>query len=490
MDEHEVKLLVNDLPLPDAADLFAGVGEWSEESIALEATYFDTTDLRLTRAGVSLRWRSDGAWTVKTPVDNAGDALVRHEHEFEGAAESPPAFVQELVLGWTRGARLEEVAHISTRRRRWRLLVHNEPSVEVDDDQVATTSPFALSAEFHEVEIELLSPDGRDAFHEVVERVRRRVGRTESPLPKIARALGPDALRAPDVPHPGRITRRASLGELFQWRVATSVYHFVNDDHRVRLGDEASAIHQARVATRRLRADLQLFAPLFTGCASHDLQVELQWIGGLLGGVRDTDVMLARLRDHAIAAGEADRVDSLLAQLDHARDEQRTILLDAMGSPRYTRLLDELVDLVNRPSPRPRRAAWRASRHAPDLTNRSWKKLRRTVQALPDNPSDDQLHAVRKRAKHLRYAVEAVEPVTGAKTNRLARRATQLQDVLGEHHDAVVAAQWLADTAIPSDTDDAFVAGELAATFRAEADTMRRHWRKAWKRTRRAHANL
>ncbi len=490
MDECEVKLLLDGPALPEAADLFAGIGEWSEESIALQAAYFDTADLRLTRAGVSLRWRSDGAWTVKTPVDNVGGALVRHEHEFEGSAQSPPALVQELVLGWTRGARLEEVARIRTRRRRWQLVVNNEPHVEVDDDRVITTSPIAPPAEFHEVEIELLSPDGRREFDEVVDRVRRRVGRTDSPLPKIARALGPDALRAADVPQPGRITRRASIGELFRWHVATSVHHFVNDDHLVRLGDEAEAIHQARVATRRLRADLQLFAPILSGRTSHDLQVELQWVGGLLGRVRDTDVMLARLRDHATAAGEAGHVDPLLAQLDHARDERRVTLLDAMGSPRYTRLLDELIDLVNRPPLRLRRAARRAARHAPDLTARPWKNLRRTVRALPSHPTDDQLHAVRKRAKQLRYAVEAVKPVTGAKTHRLARRASQLQDILGEHHDAVVAAQWLADAATTSDADDAFVAGELAATFQAEAAALRRHWRKAWKRTRRAHAKL
>ncbi len=490
MDEREVKLLVDGTSLPNAADLFAGMGKWSEESIALDATYFDTTDLRLTRAGVSLRWRSDGGWTVKTPVDNVGGALVRHEHEFEGSEESPPAVVQELVLGWTRGARLEEVARISTRRRRWQLYVHDEPFVEVDDDEVVTTSPIAPPAQFHEVEIELLSPDGRSEFDEVVDRVRRRVGRTDSPFPKIARALGPDARRAPDAPAPARITRRASIGELFQWRVATSVHRFVNHNHLVRLGDEAEAIHQARVATRRIRADLQVFAPILSGRASHDLQIELQWIGGLLGGVRDTDVMLARLRHHAVAAGTAGRVEPLLAQLDHARDERRMTLLDAMGSPRYTRLLDQLVDLVSRPPLRPHRAALRAARHASDLTNRSWKKLRRTVRALPKHPSDDQLHAVRKRAKHLRYAVEAVEPVTGAKTRRLARRASQLQDVLGEHHDAVVAAQWLDAAATTSDTEEASVAGELAATFRAEAAALRRHWRKAWKRTRRAHADL
>ena len=82
MHECEVKLLVDGHSRPEAADLFAGIGEWSEVSIALEATCFDTADLRLTRAGVSLRWGDDGAWTVKTLVDIVDGARARHEHGF------------------------------------------------------------------------------------------------------------------------------------------------------------------------------------------------------------------------------------------------------------------------------------------------------------------------------------------------------------------------------------------------------------------------
>ncbi len=489
MHEHEAKLLMEDAPVPEPADLFAGLGEWADESIVLDATYFDTADLRLTRAGVSMRWRTDGAWTVKTPVDQVGTILVRHEHEFAGPSDRPPAVVQELVLAWTRGAPVAEVARISTQRRRLHLLVHAEPWVEIDDDEVMTTSAMTPPATFHEVEIELRHPEGSAQFETIFERIRAAGGRPDAPLPKIVRALCPDALRPPDAPAPDRIGRDASLGDLFRWHVATSVRRFVDYDHLVRLGQEPRAVHQARIATRRLRTDLKLFAPVLMGSTGENIQIELQWIAELLGGVRDTDVMVARLSDCAGVIGGPSRRHDITEQLEQTRTERRSTLLDAMASARYTSLLDDLIETVNHPPLHKHRARRRASKHAPDLARRPWKKLQRTVRALPPEPDDDQLHDVRKRAKQLRYAVEAIEPVAGAKVRRLSSRASRLQDILGEHHDAVVAAQWLAETATSAAGDDAFIS-ELAASFRSDAERTKRQWRRAWKKTRDAHADL
>ena len=69
MEERERKLTIDAaVPLPDPDTLLAGLGQWTDETVDQEATYFDTADLRLTRAGVSLRFRSDDGWTVKTPT--------------------------------------------------------------------------------------------------------------------------------------------------------------------------------------------------------------------------------------------------------------------------------------------------------------------------------------------------------------------------------------------------------------------------------------
>src|SRR4051812_14677047 len=104
---------------------FAVTSDWEAPSVdglcvadaptAVEqtATYYDTPDLRLSRAGASLRFRSDDGWTVKLPVDGTDPgALVRNEHTFAGGAGTPPAAALELVAARVRTARLAPVARL------------------------------------------------------------------------------------------------------------------------------------------------------------------------------------------------------------------------------------------------------------------------------------------------------------------------------------------------------------------------------------------
>ena len=102
MEERERKLTIDaTVPLPDPDTLFAGLGPWTDETVDQEATYFDTADLRLTRAGVSLRFRSDDGWTVKAPATADASELRRDEHVFGGRVDARPAPAEELVLGWS-----------------------------------------------------------------------------------------------------------------------------------------------------------------------------------------------------------------------------------------------------------------------------------------------------------------------------------------------------------------------------------------------------
>ena len=94
-----------------------------------------------------------------------------------------------------------------------------------------------------------------------------------------------------------------------------------------------------------------------------------------------------------------------------------------------------------------------------------WKKLRAAVNDLGEDPPDEELHAVRIRAKRCRYAAEAVAPAVGKPAKQFAAAVEQVQEVLGEHQDAVVAGQWLRTHAADGGgrVERAFVAGELAA---------------------------
>ena len=97
-------------------------------------------------------------------------------------------------------------------------------------------------------------------------------------------------------------------------------------------------------------------------------------------------------------------------------------------------------------------------------------------------PGDVELHTVRIRAKRMRYAADAVAPILGKPARRFADAAAELQAILGEHNDAVVAGAWLRTwAAVRRSGDAAFAAGMLAGIERAAANDAQRRWRKAWK---------
>ncbi|MDQ4091071.1 MAG: CHAD domain-containing protein, partial [Actinomycetota bacterium] len=118
----------------------------------------------------------------------------------------------------------------------------------------------------------------------------------------------------------------------------------------------------------------------------------------------------------------------------------------------------------------------------PDLVARPWRKLRKAVRGLTDTPADSELHRVRILAKRTRYAAEAAAPLVGKKAATFARAVAGLQEVLGDHQDAVVAEAWLRQAVEGADAAVSLAAGELIAVQMAEAADHRARWPKAWKK--------
>jgi CHAD domain-containing protein len=165
--------------------------------------------------------------------------------------------------------------------------------------------------------------------------------------------------------------------------------------------------------------------------------------------VRDLDVLLERLRRE----GEdlSPRLRVLFEALETRRDEARAALLEDLRSGRYVDLLDRLVEAAREPRLSDR--AQRPSRKVlPALAARSWRKLDKAARVLGDDSPDEDLHRVRVLTKRARYAAEAVAPALarkpGRKAARFAGRAADVQDVLGELQDSVVAAKTLQDFAL------------------------------------------
>jgi CHAD domain-containing protein len=160
----------------------------------------------------------------------------------------------------------------------------------------------------------------------------------------------------------------------------------------------------------------------------------LKWLAGVLAPVRDLDVLLASLRDEVPTLGpDAGGCESIIAALEAKRERVHDAMLAALADERYFALLDSFAAAVaslpdlDAPGLRPLAAA-------------ELRTLDRATRRLPDDPPDDELHALRIRAKRARYAAELAAVSGGSK--KLARyldALKSLQDVIGEHQDAVVA---------------------------------------------------
>jgi CHAD domain-containing protein len=299
-------------------------------------------------------------------------------------------------------------------------------------------------------------------------------------VPKLVRALGPRAGSAPDVEVPD-IEEDASVFDVVRLELANAVVRLFHHDPGVRRGDDPEDVHQARVATRRLRSALRTFRDVLEPTWANPLRDRLRWLADDLGAVRDAEVQRDRLRSHEPLLPESDRASlaDFAKLLESTRDEARERLLEAMRAPRYVSLLDELVAAAREPRVLDEIAAAPAAIALRPALNAPWKHLESALDQAREDPSDASLHAARIRAKRARYAAEAVTPVFGKRAAAFAKAAADLQDVLGEHQDSVVARAWLREAAAGG--ADAFVAGELSAIEAQAAADARAAWPKARK---------
>ena len=278
----------------------------------------------------------------------------------------------------------------------------------------------------------------------------------------------------------------ASAGRVLQAALAVSVAALMEHEPGARQGD-AEAVHQARVATRRLRSDLRTFAEFVDAEAASALRAELGVAGGALGAVRDADVLHERLARQAagLPPGMGAGTRHLLTRLESERSVARGELIALLDSPRYAGLVESLVQAAAVPpltpaADRPGRAATAAA------VRRPWKRLIRAVAALGAAPPDEQLHAVRIKAKRVRYAAEAASAVWGSPATALAKQVARVQTVLGDLQDAAVAEAWLAGAA--TDAPSGVAAGALIAVQWNEAATARAAFPAAWEGVGRAKA--
>jgi len=404
------------------------------------STYVDTPARSLTAAGITLRRRLENRrslWQLKLLRGGA-----RAELEARGGVAAPPPELAALLTAHTRvHGDLEPVAVLRTRRRGIHVVDGDRDVAEVTVDQVDVLEGRRRVDGFVELEAELTDGDESDLTR-LARELRAAGAKTSDGRPKGFRALG----ITPPAP-PGK---KAPTRELVMYQLRTQLVQIEAHDPGIRAGGTVDDVHRFRVATRRTRALVRATKPVL-GERLAPLADELGWLAGKLGAVRDLDVLIAHLRDEAEHVDEeADGAESVVAALEDEREARRDELLAALDSDRYLELL---------------RSFGAAIKELPEiggdvraLALAELRRLEKAASSVNADSSDEQLHKLRIRAKRARYAGELAALTGGKKLARYVEAVTEVQDVVGEHQDSVVAEAKLRELAAP---DRAVAVGRL-----------------------------
>lgn len=429
------------------------------------AIYYDTPHLSLLRWGITMRNRrggGDDGWHLKIPAGTSGNAPVRDELHLDATAGQVPVEFVSLVTPLLRRQELRAMATVNTTRQPFLITAEDGTELlEVVDDHVTvdTDSSTGPAVSFHEVEVELLRDEKRS--HKIAASVSQALlaaGAKASSMSKAAQALGPAAADPPDVPALPFPKAQQPAVDALKAVFSTYVRDLLLADVGVRRG-LPDAVHQMRVACRRLRSSLKTFSVLLDSSSVDYLRDELRWLASELGEVRDTEVQLARLTK---LSDDPAVIEYITSTLEARLRAATSSALAALRSDRHDYLVEDLVLLVSEPPITPL-AFQPAAETLPECVREPWRRLRKVVRrASADGPAT-QWHDVRIRAKQARYAAEAVAPVLGKDFRRLSTVLAKATDILGQRQDAHVASIVLRDLAKGAPPSIAYELGLLTA---------------------------
>ncbi|MFJ4890328.1 CHAD domain-containing protein [Streptomyces sp. NPDC088788] len=460
----------------------------------LDAVYYDTEDLRLSRSRASLRRRTggtDAGWHLKLPLP--GDS--REEIQAPLSSEDVPEELRDLAFSRTRGAPLRPVIRIRSARSLHHLLdAEGAVLAELSVDEVSAEALLddGGCATWREMEVEL-AEDGDPALLDTVEEALREHGveRAQSPS-KVGRGLRETTSLLDGGTNPRADVAPGSAGDHVLAYVDRLAADLTDLDPAVRR-ELPDSVHRMRTTTRRLRGCLRSYRSVLDREATDVLRQDLKWLANELGVERDHEVLRERLTTGVSELPGELVLGPVGARLQTWDAEQRTEArrrtLDTLASPRYLKLLENLRTLTDAPPLRAKAAGDPGKVLSKALLKEYDRLAARMEPALDMTPGpqrDAAIHDARKAAKRLRYAAEAARPALGKPAARLGGRAKTVQQVSGAQHDSVVTCDLLRDLAVSAHSagEPGFTWGLLYGQERASARSRERRLPEAWARVR------
>jgi triphosphatase len=443
--EIELKLEI-DSDVIDAFAPSAVLASVMPTAIPQVSTYYDTPQQDLRRAGLSLRVRTIGERHIQTIKATAGATaglFARPEWEHDVAGPKPELDLGSPIralIGDDILARITRAFTVTVTRRQW-VIEQDGGTIELVVD-TGHVSAAERTTPVSEIELELKGGSSTAIFA-LTRTLSRDIPLRLGVLTKAERGyrLTEPAILGAEKAERLELEPDDTVAEAFAKIVGACLRHFRLNENLLRRARSPEALHQARVALRRLRSALSIFKPVVADARFPHLAGELKWLAGTLGHARDLDVLLERLGEGANA------------QLVAAHDEAYATALAALDSQRTRDLMIEMVEWAALGAWRlqpadPRQVQQPAGLFARDVLDKLRRRIKRRGRDL-DQLEDEARHRVRIIAKKLRYATGFFDTLYRGKKERRRFKAflsplEVLQDHLGALNDLATAPALLA----------------------------------------------
>lgn len=421
--------------------LLCGAGHQTQSQ---SSDYFDTDDGEVHKSGYSLRVRRVGDCFTQTVKTNGGSAGLFDRGEWEERVEQMAPDRKALSrtpLGKLKklDRKVEPMVCSDVTRRTW-LIDRDGSVVEVVLDS-GTVSAGGEETWFHELELELKGGKPAALFdfaRELGHTVRLEVGVLSKE--QRGRMLAKGAFghehkaAAPD------IRKSMDAGQAFASIVHECVRHFRLNEAPIIAERDPEALHQARVAMRRLRTAFSLFRPAIRQGSLEPLRMELREFLVPFGEARNLDVFLDH---HGDELGWRDR-----RKLTSARAETYDEIIDMLEAQSSRDMFLDLIEWTASGDWRKGAAAASIEKFAAKRLDAVWRKVKRRGARLGDL-EEKELHRLRIGIKQLRYAVDFLAPLYARnRVRRFASSLEEMQDCLGLIHDDMISRQIVADFAL------------------------------------------